>query len=210
MVSSLDGKTAVDGKASPIGSETDRLVMRSLRSKADAVMTGAGTLRAEKLDLRSPRAGSLAVVISTSGDFPLENIVHGSPEDLLVFTTTAVLPGRVREISRRARVEDVLPPDRPDEHLHLLLKSLKDSYGISTLLVEGGPGLNYSLISGGHVDEVFTTIAPKLLGGSPERVPGIIHGPQLPPDTTSQLTLASVYTAEDELYLRYSVRNTSE
>ena len=51
MVSSLDGRTAIEGKAAGIGSTTDRKTMRTLRSKVDAVMIGAGTLRAEKLSL---------------------------------------------------------------------------------------------------------------------------------------------------------------
>lgn len=207
MVTSLDGRTAVDGRASSIGGQTDRLVMRTLRSKADAVMTGAGTLRAEKMDLRTPAEGSLAVIISPSGDFPLENAVHDS---LLVFTSTAVLPERLREISRRARVESVLPPDTPDKHLALVLESLKEDHGVRTLLVEGGPVLNYSLVSGGYVDEVFTTLAPKLLGGSSEDAPGIIHGPQLPPESPHHLTLVSAYNAGGEIYLRYTIRDTSQ
>ncbi|MDX6379365.1 MAG: hypothetical protein QOI57_389, partial [Rubrobacteraceae bacterium] len=49
MITSVDGKAAVGGKAGSIGSPTDRTVMRTLRSHADAVMIGAGTLRAERL-----------------------------------------------------------------------------------------------------------------------------------------------------------------
>src|SRR5215212_8815849 len=47
MVCSLDGKaSAEDGKSGFIGSPTDRYLMRALRARADAVMIGAGTLRA--------------------------------------------------------------------------------------------------------------------------------------------------------------------
>ena len=41
----------MEGKAAGIGSTADRRTMRTLRSKVDAVMIGAGTLRAEKLSL---------------------------------------------------------------------------------------------------------------------------------------------------------------
>src|SRR5215208_5128535 len=51
MVQSADGKTAIEGKASRLGTDNDRSVMRTLRSRADAVMIGGGTIRAERLSL---------------------------------------------------------------------------------------------------------------------------------------------------------------
>jgi riboflavin biosynthesis pyrimidine reductase len=88
MVSSIDGKVAIEGKSSRIGSETDRRVMRTLRSKVDAVMVGAGTLRAEKLSLGLDECSAgkqpLAVVVTATGDVSLEsNLVRqeGEPEE---------------------------------------------------------------------------------------------------------------------------------
>jgi riboflavin biosynthesis pyrimidine reductase len=51
MVESADGKTDIEGKASRLGTDIDRDVMRTLRSRADAVMVGGGTIRAERLSL---------------------------------------------------------------------------------------------------------------------------------------------------------------
>jgi riboflavin biosynthesis pyrimidine reductase len=77
MVASVDGKTAVEGKASSLGSAADRSVMRTLRSRADAVMVGGGTLRAEKLSLSleadEPGPRPLAVILTNTGDVPLES-----------------------------------------------------------------------------------------------------------------------------------------
>ena len=47
-VSTLDGKTSWRGKSSGIGSTVDRRTMRMIRSKSDAVLVGAGTVRAEE------------------------------------------------------------------------------------------------------------------------------------------------------------------
>ncbi len=79
MVSTVDGRTAVSDKAGGIGSPVDRATMRNLRSMVDAVMVGAGTLRAEKLALGLDDgpgvAQPLAVVVSESG-----RVSFGAPD----------------------------------------------------------------------------------------------------------------------------------
>src|SRR4051794_7324398 len=47
MVSTADGKAAVQGRTRAISSETDRAIFHNLRTQADAVMAGAGTVRIE-------------------------------------------------------------------------------------------------------------------------------------------------------------------
>src|SRR5438477_2331249 len=48
MVSTLDGRIAIDGRSGPIGDEADRELFFGLRTQADAVMVGAGTVRTER------------------------------------------------------------------------------------------------------------------------------------------------------------------
>jgi RibD C-terminal domain len=48
MVSSLDGRATLAGRTSGLSSELDRTLFHHLRSQADAVMVGAGTLREER------------------------------------------------------------------------------------------------------------------------------------------------------------------
>ena len=47
MVSSVDGRAAIDGSSHALGSDTDTLLLTELRTLADAVLLGMGTLRAE-------------------------------------------------------------------------------------------------------------------------------------------------------------------
>ena len=49
FVASVDGRAVVNGSAAGLGSPTDQLLMRRLRAEADAVMHGAGTLRADRV-----------------------------------------------------------------------------------------------------------------------------------------------------------------
>jgi 2,5-diamino-6-(ribosylamino)-4(3H)-pyrimidinone 5'-phosphate reductase len=201
MVSSIDGRAAIGGKASRIGSETDRQAMRTLRSKADAVMIGAGTLRAEKLSLGlDDPAGPqpLAVIATNSGDVPLEsNLIVGHGQKVLVIATHH--PPENLGDRLRARVLRVPATLSGAVDLAEALKILKAEYAVDLLLVEGGPKLSHALISSNLADELFLTLAPKLLGGVPDESPTILNGPVM---AARDINLLSAYLAGDELFLR--------
>src|SRR5690348_10545377 len=48
FVTTLDGRATIDGRSGPIGSDTDTAMLAGLRRRFDAVMVGAGTMRAER------------------------------------------------------------------------------------------------------------------------------------------------------------------
>ncbi len=48
FVATLDGRATIEGRSGPIGSETDTAMLSGLRKRFDAVMIGAGTMRAER------------------------------------------------------------------------------------------------------------------------------------------------------------------
>jgi riboflavin-specific deaminase-like protein len=202
MVSSVDGETAIEGKASRLGSQTDRQTMRNLRSKADAVMVGANTVRAEKLSLglepNHPASEPLAVIVTKSGDLPLEtNLVIGQGQKLLV-----IYPGglAVQHPEGPGRSLSVPATQSGDVDVGETLELLKREYSVDLLLVEGGPTLNHSLISANLTDELFLTLAPKLVGDS--RQATLLTNPQ---PATRDLELLSAYLAGDELFLRYNL-----
>src|SRR3954454_23262388 len=77
MVSTLDGRITIDGRSGSIGNDADRELFFGLRTQADAVMVGAGTIRTErygrivrKPERRAKRAAEglepdpLAVIVS--------------------------------------------------------------------------------------------------------------------------------------------------
>ena len=209
MVSSLDGKAAVRGKAGGIGGDTDRETMRILRSKSDAVMIGAGTLRAEKVSLTSDGRRSpepLAVVVSGSGDLPIEGRLIGAERD----RTLVMVPGPLSSwqtgaLSKHATVL-ALPEIRAGRvDLGAAITLLRRRFGVRRLLVEGGPGLNHSLVSNALADELFLTISPKLTGGLPEESSSILHGGLLPGHERTHL-LTTAHLAGSELFLRYRLR----
>jgi riboflavin-specific deaminase-like protein len=226
MVCSLDGKSAVDNRAGSIGSLIDRTLMRTLRAQADAVMIGAGTLRAEKLRLDVPEdmgrarvarglePQPLAVVATNSGNIPLkENLLDYSPDNLVILVSSESPKDSISGLSQLATVEVV--PSRAErepaaEEGSVLdpgfaLTALRERYGVGLLLVEGGPVLNHALISSNLADELFLTLSPRLVGG--ERSPTILEGPNLPPPVGQARNLTSIYLADDEVFLRYTLAN---
>src|ERR1700709_2127782 len=48
FAATVDGRATIDGVSGPIGSDTDTTMLSRLRTRFDAVMIGAGTMRAER------------------------------------------------------------------------------------------------------------------------------------------------------------------
>ena len=212
-VSSVDGRTTMEGKAAGIGSTTDRRTMRTLRSKVDAVMIGAGTLRAEKLslgldgpdDLPQP----LAIIVTGSGEVPLEeHLVVEEGQEVLILLSDAARRGVFERLRALAPVMKAPADSTGAVDLARSLLALEARCGVGSLLVEGGPGLNHALISRNLVDELFLTVAPQLLGGSAEWSLTLLRGPTLPARDRPTLDLVSIHLADGELFLRYSIPRT--
>ncbi|MDQ3862728.1 MAG: dihydrofolate reductase family protein [Actinomycetota bacterium] len=214
MVSSVDGRTTAEGKAAGMGSGIDRQAMRTLRSKSDAVMIGAGTLRAERLSLGldpSDATSPLAIIVTDTGDLPVEEhlIVKGGQEVLVLLSNEA--PREVVErMGKVARVMRVPADASGAVDLDRGMQALRAERGVEVVVVEGGPALNHALISRNLVDELFLTVAPELLGGTSSEGLTLLRGPEIPARDRPTLQLLSVHLAGGELFLRYSLNRTSE
>ena len=171
MVSSLDGKATIDWRTKGLSTELDRELFHHLRTQADAVMVGAGTVRAERYgrmaksdELRDKREREglardpLAVVVSARLDLPADLPLLNEPEQRVVIATgsDATLP----DLGEQVRYE------RTGDDLPLLMARLRKEHGVRSVLCEGGPTLNSHLLAAGLVDELFLTLNPKLAGGA--------------------------------------------
>jgi riboflavin-specific deaminase-like protein len=206
MVSSIDGMAAIAGKASRLGSDIDRQAMRTLRSKADAVMIGANTLRAEKLSLGLDEYSSgshpTAVIVTNTGDLPLQtNLIDAEDQQVLVVIAQDIPERRMTRLREHASVLRVSTSPSGGVDLEETLGALRAEHGVELLLVEGGPRLNHSLISADLADELFLTLAPKLLAGASDHT--FLGGQAL---SALEVKLLSVHLGNSELYLRYALR----
>ncbi|HET8631259.1 MAG TPA: dihydrofolate reductase family protein [Thermomicrobiales bacterium] len=211
MVSSVDGKTVVGGTVSALGSDVDHALMRALRAASDAVLNGAGTVRAERVssqvdDARAAAraaaglpAQPLAVVVTRSGDLPLDRrYFHDEAMARVIVAGAAAAEDPERRAALEASAR-LLVARTPDPDLGWALRVLREEHGVGYLLCEGGPHLNGELFRHGLVDEVFWTVAPKIVGGGEDLT--LVEGPPL--DGLPRLALVTAYLHEHELFLRY-------
>lgn len=214
MVASVDGSMTLAGRSGGLGSAADRAVFRTLRSVADAVMAGAGTVRAERYgpvrlseehraarQARGQAPTPALVVVSNSGrldpDLPMldpELVGDGPLPILLTCAAGESAAGRHGD-----RVE-VLVAGEGTVDLRGALRQLVDR-GLGVVVCEGGPTLNGALVADGLLDELCLTIAPLLAGGDAGRiVAGVDEQPV-------ELELAHLLEAEGALFARWRLRS---
>ena len=203
MVATVDGRAAVNGSAVGIGSPADKHLMRELRAEADVVLHGAGTVRADPLSARVPAeiarlrqqrglsAQPLGAIITRSGNLPRHHPYYESPTVIYITSDHTVrVDAQSVEVCHVASVEAAVA----DVHRR----------GLRRILCEGGPTLNTTLLQQGLVDEIFLTIAPKMMGGEDPLT--IVKGPGL---GTIHLQLRSLVELDGELFLKYGVVPTA-
>src|SRR2546423_276138 len=82
------------------------------------------------------------------------------------------------------------------------MRELRQTFGVSSVLCEGGPLLNSALLRERLVDELWLAVAPKLAAGGG---PTIVMGAAL--DPPAELALEWVLeSGDDHLFLRYRTR----
>jgi 5-amino-6-(5-phosphoribosylamino)uracil reductase len=157
FVMTADGRVSYRGRAE-IGTRTDRALMVHLRSLADAVMIGAGTLRVDPFapSIAGRDRQPLAIVVSRTCELPLGNRFFGHPGQRLVATTSSAAPAAVAAV--RAAGATVETFGDVDVDLGRLLGALTGR-GVRFLLCEGGPTLAGRLLARRSVDELFLTHA---------------------------------------------------
>jgi riboflavin biosynthesis pyrimidine reductase len=95
-------------------------------------------------------------------------------------------------------VAEVVPCPGPRLDLAACLRWLGER-GVRRVLCEGGPTLNAALLEAGLVDELFLTVAPRLVGGPAGR---IVSGPG---GLDTRLQLEELREHRGELLARYRV-----
>ncbi|MFN8521915.1 MAG: dihydrofolate reductase family protein [Chloroflexota bacterium] len=212
FVSSVDGKIALGAGAAGIGSALDFALMKRIRAAADAVLAGASTLRAERVssivppDLAARRETTglpsqpLPVTLSRRLDLDVANRFFETPRRAVVFTTALADSSRIRALEQCA---DVVVAGSDVVNLADALQILRERYGVRSLVCEGGAILNQQLLDGDMIDEVFWTIAPRLIGGN---AGGITRGDHRVTTVTAEMELVSLFSNGSEILSRYRIR----
>jgi diaminohydroxyphosphoribosylaminopyrimidine deaminase/5-amino-6-(5-phosphoribosylamino)uracil reductase len=153
-----------------ITGEAARREAHVLRAAHDAVLVGAGTVRADdpRLTVRLPglrgAPGPLRVVLDGRLRTPATaHLLDGGPPTLIV--TAADGPGRGRARALEARGAEVLALPGRDGRVALrrVLGALAERE-VQSLLVEGGAEVLGAFVDARLVDRVALFVAPRLLG----------------------------------------------
>jgi riboflavin-specific deaminase-like protein len=207
FVATVDGRATIHGVSGPIGSDADTTMLARLRTRFDAVMIGAGTMRAERYGRlvtkqetreRRERIGlphdPLMVIVSGRLDLPWDAPLFSEGGQVLIFTAAETEPPETVTSVHVERHRDFVD-------IGAALRHLRSERGVRALLCEGGPGLHGELEAAGLVDELFLTTAPKLSGGD---APRIIEGEL---GAVAELDLAWLLEEDGELFARYRRRS---
>jgi riboflavin biosynthesis pyrimidine reductase len=230
FVSTIDGVIAFDTSSGNSGGdvsghfEPDRLVMAILRSLADAVLVGAGTVRADargrwtsasvhpdtRVATAALREGlgltanPTTVVVTASGDLDLAHPGLSDPRiPVLVVTTPR---GHARLVTGRDIPDNVeLFVTGSDRVNPRALVELLAERGFRVVLCEGGPHLMGELFAANLVDELFLTVAPQIAGRTPDADTrlSLVEGRAFPVGGAPWAELVDLRSAANHLFARY-------
>lgn len=218
----LSVATSVDGYIDD--TSTSRLLLSNsedfdrvdqVRAESDAILIGAGTMRADnpRLLVNSPErrqqriaAGKpeypLKVTITASGDLDRELKFWHHGGEKVAYTVDAAT-GKLRE--RLSGLADVVSTG-PDLDFGAVLDDLGER-GVRRLMVEGGGQVHTAFLSQGLADEIHLAIAPLLVGEA--SAPRVLYPAAYPGGSTRRMKLVESRTIGDVVLLRYLPKEES-
>lgn len=231
FVATLDGVVSLNVPGQSGGGEIsgfnqhDRMVMGILRAVADAVVVGAGTLRAVPHHLWTPeyvfpsladayqqlraalsKSGPpLNVIVTARGEIDLELPVFRSGRVPALIVTTEHGSRLLHEQPLPASVQVRSVPGSGPIGARQVLDTIFAVRPGTLILVEGGPRLFGDFLAEQCLDELFLTLAPQIAGrdDAVER-PGLVAGKSFAPANPLWGKLVGLKRAEEHLFLRYA------
>ena len=197
----------------------DRFLMGLLRACADAVLLGAGTLRATPGHHWTPQhifpdlAPSFAALRSTLGRKPDPRLVLLTSGGSIDTRHPAVVSGATiittesgaRSLSALPDTCDVIEVGKSGAvDVIRAIEELR-SRGDRVILTEGGPHVMGELVKHGLVDEAFLTVSPVIAGRDREPRLGMVAGVEFLPEKGKWGRLLSARRQGEFLFLRYGL-----
>ena len=180
---SLDGKIATrTGDSKWITGPKARDYVHRLRNRVDAVLVGAGTVRADdpRLTVRlksvSTRSPTRIIVGGHNGISMSARVFDNASREKVIYATLDGLSPNRKNKLQKMGVEILLMKQKQGQvHLPQLMNML-GAMDITSIMVEGGSMISGNLIKERLVDKVIYFIAPKIIGGKDAPSPVGGHG----------------------------------
>jgi 2,5-diamino-6-(ribosylamino)-4(3H)-pyrimidinone 5'-phosphate reductase len=215
---SADGKISTHRRRQVrISGNNDFKRVDTMRASADAVMVGIGTVLADNPSLtvkssqlrserkkRSSFENPARIIVDSMARTPLDADVFKKGEGERIIAVCEKAPQSRIEALKQQGARIITAGEQQVDLIGLLfeLKAL----GIDRLMVEGGAILNWSLVSLGLADEIYTYIGALVLGG--DGAPTLVDGAGFADNIdAAALELVSMERMDDGALLRWSVLN---
>jgi riboflavin-specific deaminase-like protein len=173
MVMSVDGRITIGEVVGRLTGPVDQALLHQLRAESDAVLVGAGTVRAQgygrllsqalqdQRRAEGRQAEPLLCVVSGHLNLSPDLALFHNPELRVLLATAAE-----GTIETEAHVEYLRAhTDEGLLDLSALLNRLHHEHGVRRVVCEGGASLGADLLQQGLCDEVMVTVSPRLVGG---------------------------------------------
>ena len=221
FVSTIDGKVQVltdTERYWPLGSELDYKTLIELRTYADCLIHGSRTALSHPTlkSLSKPEFHQARELIGKKGSL-VYFVVTNHPTDALIpklhsthpLVKTAIVTSESAKVS--PNLESATEILRVGNYAVLLQEFEKEleKRHMAHVLVEGGPTLMGSFFKNGLIDEIFLTIAPKVIGSKNGRTLTMVEDFLFSPDSVPHFSLLSCKQEGQELYLRYRKRGNA-
>ena len=196
--------------------------MAFLRTRADAIMNGIGTVTLENgtlwtaedlypndaaafVELRQHFGHTkppILVILSHDGKLNFEAASLQRPDLHAVLATTDAGATYARQFDVPATL-DIHSMGQNVADLQRTVDMLYSDYGVRNLLSEGGSTVQAGLLNAGLIDEEFVTWCPSFVGRSSEKYrPSYTEGVAWHPTTAPYSKPISLHRNSDLLYLR--------
>ena len=178
---SLDGKIATrTGDSKWITGSKARAYAHRLRSRVDAILVGAETVRMDdpQLTVRPKKKGMrnpVRIIVSGKGSISTSaKIFNNAHKERVIYVANASLPLVRKKKLQKIGVEVLLVKYRKKKvDLPLLMDAL-GKMKITSIMIEGGSEISGNALKEKLVDKLIYFLAPKIIGG--KNAPGPVGG----------------------------------
>ena len=183
------------------------VMLHQTRAEYDAIMVGSNTIKIDNSNLTVRLAegkSPLRVIPNASADLSPDSNVFNVQNAPTVLAVTKKAPEERLKLFREKGVSVVFAGEETIDFPRLM-DILVREFGVTSLIIEGGPTLNWFMLHHRLVDEIRLIHMPFIVGG--EDTPSLVGGKRLGSENDMiKLDLTGTRMAGENLITEYSVR----
>ncbi|HJJ58958.1 MAG TPA: dihydrofolate reductase family protein [Methanocorpusculum sp.] len=183
------------------------VMLHQTRAEYDAIMVGSNTIKIDNSNLTVRLAegkSPLRVIPNAAADLSPDSNVFNVQNAPTILAVTKKAPEERLILFREKGVSVVFAGEEKID-FPLLMDILVREFGVKSLIIEGGPTLNWFMLHHRLVDEIRLIHMPFIVGGAD--TPSLVGGEHLGSENDMiKLDLKGTKMAGDNLITEYSVR----